>query len=222
MQKIDKLANYANPKSLGNKFREKRFNFFKSKIKNLPKPMKILDVGGTQLFWVNRGFHNNPNYHITLLNLHKEPSDYSNIQSIVGDATNLSDYEDNHFDLVFSNSVIEHLFTYQNQEKMAAEVQRVGHYHYIQTPNYYFFIEPHYLLPFFQFLPRSLQLFILTKTRLSRGIKYTKEAANAYLDEIQLLSKKQYKRLFPESLFYKEKFLGMTKSITAHNIIKKG
>ena len=218
MQKVDKLANYENPKSLGNRFREKRFAFFKSKIDGLDKPLKILDVGGTQLFWVNRGFHNNPDYHITLLNLHKEPADHANIESMVGDATDLSAYDDNHFDLIFSNSVIEHLFTYENQQKMASEVQRVGQYHYIQTPNYYFFVEPHYLLPFFQFLPRNIRLFILTKTRFSRGKKLSIQEANRSLDEIQLLSKKQYKQLFPNSKIYKEKFVGMTKSLTAYNL----
>ncbi len=218
MKAIDQLANYDKQHSLANKFRNKRFAHFKSKIAKLPKPIKILDVGGTQQYWVNRGFHDNKDYHITLLNLHKEAADYENIESIAGDATDLSQYTDDSFDIVYSNSVIEHLFTYENQVKMAKEVQRVGKHHYIQTPNKHFPIEPHFLLPFFQFFPTGLKLFILTKTKLSRGKKSTQDTAKSKIAEIQLLSKKDMKKLFPESKFYKEKFLGLTKSITALNL----
>lgn len=218
MKAIDQLANYDKQNSLANKFRNKRFAHFKSKIATLDKPIKILDVGGTQQYWVNRGFHNNNDYYITLLNLHKEAADYDNIESIAGDATDLSQYADNTFDIVYSNSVIEHLFTYENQEKMAKEVQRAGKHHYIQTPNKYFPVEPHFLLPLFQFLPTSLKLFILTKTKLSRGKKSTPDTAKSKIAEIQLLSKKNMKKLFPGSIFYYEKVFGLTKSITAYNL----
>ncbi|MBC8844888.1 class I SAM-dependent methyltransferase, partial [Escherichia coli] len=73
-------------------------------------------------------------------------------------ATDLSEIDDQQFDIVFSNSVIEHLYTWENQEKMAKEVLRVGKYHFIQTPNYWFPIEPHWVFPFFQFLPKSIRI----------------------------------------------------------------
>ena len=101
---------------------------------------------------------------------------------------------------------------------MANEVQRVGNNYYIQTPNKYFFIEPHYLLPFFQFLPRMAKLFILSKTRLSRGNKLSVERAQDKVAEIQLLSLKDMKHLFPGANIFKEKFMGMNKSLTAYLI----
>ncbi len=144
--------------SIGNKFRDKRFVYFEKLISNLPRPIHILDVGGTEDFWVNRNYNKKEDVKITLLNLKTIRTNYNNITSIIGDATDLSLFQKNHFDIVFSNSVIEHLHNFKNQQKMAQEVQRVGKYHFIQTPNKYFLIEPHFLLPLFQFLLcRSLQ-----------------------------------------------------------------
>ena len=216
---FDKLANYNNPDSLGNRLRNKRFSFFEKKLEKISAPIhRILDIGGLQNFWTKRNFHTKKNIQITLLNLTEEKTDYPNFNSVKGDATDLSIYKDKEFDIVFSNSVIEHLFTKEKQVLMAKEVQRVGKYHFIQTPNKYFFIEPHYMLPLFQFLPRKLQLFILTKTPLSRGKKKPKQSAASSLDEIRLLSFNEMKELFPESKYYKEKFIGTVKSFTAHNL----
>jgi predicted SAM-dependent methyltransferase len=145
------------------------------------------------------------------------PTTYSNISSAQGDATNLLEYKDNEYDIVFSNSVIEHLYTLEAQKKMSEEVQRVGKKHFIQTPNKHFIIEAHYILPLFQYLPKKLQYPILTLTPLSRGRRWDKAFARQYVDEIRLLSLREMNALFPESQIYKEKFMGMTKSITAHN-----
>ena len=100
---------------------------------------------------------------------------------------------------------------------MAEEAVRVGKRHIIQTPNKYFFIEPHYLLPFFGYLPKSVKYWILTKTKLSRLKKWDEKFAKQYLQEIRLISEKEMKTLFPTSKIYFEKFLGLNKSFTAHN-----
>ena len=68
----------------------------------------------------------------------------------MGDATDLSPFKDKSFDIVHSNSVIEHLYNFENQKKMASEIMRVGQKHIVQTPNKYFFLEPHLsYFPFF-------------------------------------------------------------------------
>ena len=214
------LSSSNNPDSLGNKFRSKRFVYFEHLfLKAYPGRGKvnILDLGGTEEFWKDKSLLQDKNITITLLNLHAEPVVHPSLKSMAGDATNLSPFEDQSFDLVFSNSVIEHLYTFKNQQNMASEIRRVGKKYFVQTPNKYFFIEPHYALPLFQFLRPSFIYFILTKTKLSRMHKWDPQYAKSYLEEIRLLSRKEMKQLFPEGQVYCEKFLGMNKSFTLHN-----
>jgi hypothetical protein len=203
--------------SLGDRFRKRRFKFFEEKLAGLDGPLTILDVGGLESFWVNRGFANKPGVTITVLNLTSGETHHDNIKAVSGNATSLSGIKDSEFDIVFSNSVIEHLYTKENQIKMAEEVKRAGKYYFVQTPNKYFPIEPHYVLPFFQYLPKSVKYFILTKTRLSRLHKWDKDYAKQYIEEIRLLSFKEMKELFPEGSIYCEKAGGLIKSFTAHN-----
>lgn len=175
-------------------------------------------MGGTEKYWLSQGFGNNNDVQITLVNLIPSSVTCTNMKSVTGNATDLSQYKDHEFDIAFSNSVIEHLYTKENQLKMAAEMMRVGKYHFVQTPNKYFPIEPHYLLPMFQFLPASIKYFILTKTKLSRGKKWNHEFSKQYIDEIRLLSLNEMKQLFPGSKMYFEKVLLLNKSFTAHNL----
>ncbi len=217
----DLFAPSDNPKSIGAKFRARRLKKFEKlffRNFNPEKPIQILDVGGTDYFWKSSQVPNIPGVTITLLNLHLEKTSHPHIRSQVGDATAMPEFEDKKFDLVFSNSVIEHVYTYENQRKMAEEIRRVGKRHFIQTPNKYFPVEAHYAIPFAQYLPKGLLLFFLTKTRISRMTKWKKADAQQYLDEIRLLNEKEMKCLFPGSKILREKTLGMTKSLTAHNL----
>jgi hypothetical protein len=209
------------PLSLGAKFRRKRLAVFEKLFLenfNPQLPLKILDVGGTSYFWKDSTLTQLPQVEFTLLNLHQETSDHPRIKGVTGDATSMREYTDQSFDLVFSNSVIEHVYTLENQKKMAEEIRRVGKKHFIQTPNKYFPIEAHYAIPFAQYLPKELLFYLLTKTKISRLKKWNERDAQQYLEEIRLLNEKEMKELFPGSVIYREKVLGLTKSITAHNL----
>jgi len=213
------LASSDQENSLGKGFREKRFRFFEEKVKTRfmgKDKITVLDVGGTQKYWEDKKLVQQMNLHITILNLEKIPVSGSHFSSVAGDATDLAEYGDNSFDLVFSNSVIEHLYTWENQQKMAREIRRVGKNYFVQSPNKYFVIEPHYALPLFQFIPKKLGYQILTKTKLSRFYKWEPDAAQQYLDEIRLLSLKQLRFLFPDGSVYREKILGLNKSFTLY------
>lgn len=221
MNKIKLLLSTSNePGSWGSKFRSQRFRFFEKVFWDAFKEKEhvhILDVGGTEDYWREKSILKANNISITLLNLTAGPVSLPGVSSVAGDATDLTQFADQSFDLVFSNSVIEHLYTLENQEKMAREIQRVGKKFFVQTPNKYFFFEPHYALPFFQFMPGALVYYVLTNTKLSRLRRWDPQQAKSYVEEIRLLSLKEMKRLFPGAKVYHEKFLGMDKSFTVHN-----
>ena len=216
------FASSDNPKSLGFKFRRKRLQEFEKLFFahfEGDEKIEILDVGGRDYFWKHSSLLNHPHIRITLLNLHLENTNHPSFRAMKGDATSMPEFGDGSFDLVFSNSVIEHLYTIENQQKMAAEILRVGKSHFIQTPNAYFPIEAHYALPFAQYYPKAFLHFILTKTKLSRLKRWGAAEANQYQDEIRLLNEKEMNLLFPGASLLKEKVLGLTKSITAHNLV---
>ena len=215
------FASSDNPQSLGFKFRRKRLQelekLFFAHFEGVEK-IEILDVGGTDYFWQHSLLLSHPGVRITLLNLHLEKTSHPAIQAVQGEATSMPEFGKDSFDLVFSNSVIEHLYTLENQQKMAAEILRVGKSHFIQTPNAHFPIEAHYALPFAQYYPKALLHFILTQTKLSRLKRWSPAEASQYQDEIRLITKSEMRALFPGSALLKEKVLGLTKSFTAHNL----
>lgn len=214
-----KIADNTDHHSLSTQFRRKRFQFFLSLIQQLPRPLHILDIGGTEAYWNMMGF-NDPDVHITLLNLNTQPvSDTKRFTSIAGNATQLTGFEDQSVDLVYSNSVIEHLFTIEAQQKMADEIQRVGRSYFIQTPYRYFPIEPHWVFPFFQFLPRSVRITLTRKFSLGHIPRISDPLLAArQVDEVRLMTIAELKKIFPDGLLYKELFLGMIKSVVMYKI----
>lgn len=220
---MSKIYNPANTSSFNHQFRKKRFDFFlkfiESKLGNKAACFTILDLGGTEGYWKNMDlFRVFPNAKIVLVNLTQESVEHPNISSSVGNACNLAEFSDQSFDIVFSNSVIEHLFSYENQAFMAKEVLRIGKNHFIQTPNYYFPIEPHWMFPFFQFLPRKIKVILTKHFNLGHYPKAVEtEKALVRVDEVRLLTTKEMQGLFPESNLYREYFGGLVKSITLYN-----
>ena len=196
--------------------------FLKALLDNMTKggkKIKVLDIGGTEDYWNSMGLQLGNNIEIVLLNLYKIEVKGAGFSSIKGDACNLEAMPDKSFDLVFSNSVIEHLFSIENQQKMASEVMRVGKNYYIQTPNKFFPIEPHWVFPFFQFLPFGLKVFLTKNFNLGHIPKAkNKQEAIDLVNEVNLLSKKELENLFSESKFYIEKFMGFHKSYAVYKI----
>lgn len=210
-----KLLDNTNPNSLANKFRRKRFKLFMDFIKDFPRPVKILDAGGTVNYWEQMGIAGNEEFEITIVNL-EIPQNmlYNNIILAKGDVTDLSMFRDKSFDIVFSNSVIEHIPTASDKQKMADEILRTGKAYFIQTPNYYFPFEPHFLFPCFQFFPVSLKLFMLKNFSMGWFKKCeNNEVALRLLENNKLLKPIELKSYFPSSKIFYEKFLLFNKSI---------
>lgn len=200
--------------------RKKRLALFNSLIESIPSPVNILDVGGTQTFWDTSGFFDEKMnlIKITLMNVRKVPVSRPNFNSIVGDARDLKEFKENQFDVVFSNSVIEHVGDYNDQLQMANEIRRVGKRYFVQTPNLYFPIEPHFVFPFFQFLPVEVKLWLITHFDLGFYQKITnKKTALDAVTSIKLLNKKEFISLFPNAKIFEEKFFGLTKSFIVYD-----
>ncbi len=65
-------------------------------------------------------------------------------------------FNDDAFDLVYCNSVVEHI-TRTDRQRFAAEIRRVARGWLVQTPAWSFPVEPHALLPFAQWLPSRIR-----------------------------------------------------------------
>jgi hypothetical protein len=218
MASLKKFFDNRQAGSLAARMRRRRFAFFLSLLDRVPRPAKILDVGGTQSFWEVMGHTNLHDLRVTLLNLESQPVSGSSFESIAGDARDLSRYPDASFDVVFSNSVIEHLGpSFGDQQQMANEIRRVGQRYFVQTPNRHFPIEPHFLTPGFQFLPVSVRVWAVTHFDVGWYRKFAdRDAARREVESISLLTERQIRRLFPGALIYKEDFVGLTKSFVAY------
>src|ERR671924_1178977 len=124
--RLQKTANDHDASSLSHRLRHRRFARFEAMTRDLPRPLSIIDIGGTTEFWEARGWAGRDDVEVTLVNLTQGEQRYDNLVPVVGDATDLSEYADRSFDIAFSNSVIEHLFTLENQQAMASELRRVA------------------------------------------------------------------------------------------------
>ena len=212
-----KILDNTSPTSTANAFRRKRFRYFTELIQNDPLPVKILDVGGTENFWLQMGYYANKNYQITVFNIDVQHSHtQENLTFIYGDAADLSQFGDKEFDIVFSNSVIEHIPKDTERRKMASEIIRTGKKYFVQTPNYYFPFEPHFLFPFFQFFPKALKVFMLMHFDMGWFTKCGSAAeAESLLETNRLLKCNELKSYFPAAAIIREKFMWMTKSLIA-------
>jgi SAM-dependent methyltransferase len=172
---------------------------------------RILDVGGDDSFWIHSDI---PSASITILNVQprSEPGDHP---FVIGDACDLP-FADKSFDIVFSNSAIEHVGTWQRQVDFAREVRRVGKSFWVQTPAREFFVEPHLMAPFIHWLPLRAQRRLIRNATLWGWItRPSKARVETFLQEVRLLSKEEVARLFPGSELLRERTAGLTKSYIA-------
>jgi SAM-dependent methyltransferase len=210
---IRQLSDADNPKSYANKLRAKRFGEFEKWVAKLPRPIRMLDVGGSNGYWNLRGWAGRDDIEIVTLNTEAEKQCFDNIQPLVGDLTNLERFADRSFDLIFSNSVIEHLFSFENQRRMASEVRRVGKSFWVQSPNYWFPLEPHFQLPGWQWMPVATRVALIQRWQFGKWGPYADPAiARNVVEEVRLLTKSELKDIFPGATLLPERFCGLVKS----------
>lgn len=155
----------------------------------LDESTRVLDVGGGALNWELVPV--TPD--LTVLNL--EPSG-TTFREVVGDAMRLP-FPDQSFDIVFSNSVIEHV---SDHEAFAAEVRRVGRRYFVQTPNRAFPLEPHMLMPLVNYLPKRWQRRVYRRfTPWGWITGASQEYVDWFVDSTTMLGASEMRRLFPGS-----------------------
>jgi hypothetical protein len=196
-------------------FRRRRMARFRAVV--APRPDEtLLDVGGMPEFWSQSGVA----MRITLLNLEKnlpraDSSVPPSMVHVAGDGCAL-DFRDHCFDVVFSNSAIEHVGTWERQRAFAAECRRVGGRLWVQTPAREFFVEPHLLAPFVHWLPRRVQRRLVRNFTLRGWIdRPGPDDVEAFLEEVRLLTFAEMRVLFPDCTILREQFFGLTKSYIA-------
>jgi hypothetical protein len=216
---------YKTGQSLGAKFRQAR-------LRKLVVPllearsrgtagMRILDLGGNVQYWEPiLGDLHRLGCRIFLLNLsdelmHKQSGADSCFEFLAGDARHC-EFPDNSFDLVHSNSVIEHVGTWRDMQAMAGEVRRLAPAYYLQVPNFWFPMEPHFRRPFFHWLPEQVRVRMIQRRALGfmpKGENFSD--AMGILESARLLDYAQVSALFPDAVVTKERAFGLTKSLIA-------
>ncbi len=200
------------PGALSQRLRNQRAEVFLRLVEGLPRPVRILDVGGTSAYWEKRGLAGDDRFRITTLNLQAEASRFGNIESVAGDATDLGEHAGN-YDVAFSNSVIEHLGTFDRQRQMADAMRGVAPALWVQTPNHWFPIEPHYYFPGWQWLPRQLRYALIQRYRFGwQGPHTDPVKARSRVDDVRLMTRAELAMLFPDAKIVPERFGGLTKS----------
>lgn len=214
---LKRLANFHDPSSLASRMRRRRFALFEALATELPFGARILDIGGTPAFWRDIALVEGGRVRVTLLNIESYAAVHPDVELVRGDARDMHFFRDQEFDAVFSNSVIEHVGSMADQQRMASEIRRVAPRYFVQTPNRYFPLEPHFLLPLFQFYPRPLQIELVRRFNLGwmpRRPEY--DDAEREVAQIRLMSGSEMLALFPTATLYREKLCGLTKSLVAY------
>jgi hypothetical protein len=187
----------------------------------------IIDLGGTYKYWERVGFDflESANINITCVNhikseLSESDPENERITFVVSDACNLNLYKDNSFDFVHSNSVIEHVGRWSEMRAFAKEAHRLAPAYYIQTPYFWFPIDPHFHnVPFFHWMPESLRLKILRRMRVGWSPPIPAlDDAMAAVESAVILDARQFRSLFPDAKISFERFALFPKSMVAIRI----
>jgi ubiquinone/menaquinone biosynthesis C-methylase UbiE len=177
---------------------------------------RVLDVGGTPETWDMLPARPR----VTLLNTPRTKADLAGGPCWVAGDGRMLPFRNAAFDVVFSNSVIEHVGNAESQRRFAREVARVGRAYWVQTPNRWFPVEQHLLTPLVHWLPKHWQRFIVPRFTVWNALVRPSPDRRAfylahYLEDVRLLSAAEFAALFPDARLIRERLCGWTKSLVA-------
>ncbi|WP_306204158.1 class I SAM-dependent methyltransferase [Actinoplanes sp. RD1] len=207
-----RVADGSRPGSLGHRARARRAAKLLASFPGLAG-MSVLDLGGEPHFW--RTVAVRP-ARVTILNLMPCDPEPPWLETVIGDACAPPPaLAGRTFDLVVSNSVIEHVGGHGPRQRFAEVVQRAADRHWVQTPYRYFPVEPHWVFPGMQFLPLRMRAEVTRRWPLSPGRADNLPEAIANAASVELLSLTEMRAYFPESRLWYERAGGLIKSVTA-------
>jgi hypothetical protein len=216
-----------NPHSISAKLRAKRMHLFVSLLEKAGiKNGTLLDIGGTMAFWEIHAKYlpKSTLAGIDILNLPPQAEDIRFIEGIqfrakAGNALEKSMLEESKYDIVFSNSVIEHVGNLESQKLMAENVKKFGRHYFVQTPAKSFPLEPHFYFPFFAYLPLSMRTWLHQKFNLGFMPRQS-DWLQARIDceNTRLLTHREFRSLFSNNLILTERLFGISKAYIATNL----
>jgi SAM-dependent methyltransferase len=198
-------------------FRRRRMRAFLSLLE-VRAGTTILDLGGAPSIWE----HVAVPCEITILNLPgavspsqlevlEHPSlRHHKFSFLEGDACNVASFSDGSFDIVFSNSVIEHVGPEDKQAQFAREVRRLGRAYWVQTPSKWFPIEAHTGVLFYWIWPEWVRSALRSRWRSQLPAWWSD-----YVESTRVLSRRAMADHFPDGTTRVEFFLGFPKSYVA-------
>lgn len=209
---VHRLLNDPNSaRSLGNWLRQRRWERLLERFPDLAS-MRILDVGGSVAYWQRAPVQPD----VVLLNIAvplDSPTDH--LRFVQGDACDPpAALRRERFDLVYSNSMIEHVGGHSKRVEVAKVIQSLAPAYWVQTPYRYFPIEPHWLFPGFQFLPPGFQVKAAGHWPLAWSRPRGRVAVADVLS-VELLGRTEMHYLFPDAALVDERVLGLCKSLIA-------
>ncbi|ONH28972.1 class I SAM-dependent methyltransferase [Pseudofrankia asymbiotica] len=206
------------PNSFGARSREQRWERVRAYFPGIDD-MRVLDLGGTVQFWTR--LDRRP-AHVVVVNLDvpdqaaHAPAVPDGITVVLGDACDPPvEVRADTFDLVFSNSVLEHVGGHAKRQAFAEVAQQLAPLHWVQTPNRYFPLEPHWLFPGFQFLPVAARASIAQRWPLAHTKSPNRDDALRATMSTELIGRTELKAYFPDSELLEERTGPLTKSLIA-------
>lgn len=217
------LTDYDNPRSFGSRLRAKRAGPLIELIAQVYSKygfVNIIDIGGAEQYWniIPVEVLEKNKVNITIVNIPelKKPNDHGFFRFMDGDGCDLAQFEDKSFHIAHSNSVIEHVGDWSRMLSFSGEIRRISENYFVQTPNYWFPIEPHCMFPFFHWLPRPICVALVRRFQLGQW-KRGKDVSDAVtiVESARLISREMFRALFPESKIITERFFLLPKSLVA-------
>jgi len=218
------FVNYEDPGSLASRIRKRRIGPLVDLVKaarHRYDHVRILDMGGTKTYWaiLPNDVFGERKVHITLVNLpdSSTPADDERFAFVAADGCDMRErFADRSFHIVHSNSVIEHVGDWQRMTAFAREVRRLAPAYFVQTPNFWFPIEPHFMVPVFHWLPEPVRVALVRRFDLG----YVKrqpdiDKAVELVESVRLLNRKMFSFLFPDGKLVIERIFGLPKSFVA-------